>query len=147
MSREEYRKNYYKNNSDKIKASSTKRYLLNKEKILLRHAERYRNEKSYVSIILERARHRAKTKDIPFNIDKSDIIIPDFCPLLGIKLQRNTGGRAKDNSPSIDKIIPHLGYTKGNVRIISYKANVMKNDATPKELITFCTNILKMNEE
>lgn len=38
------------------------------------------------------------------------------------------------NSPSVDKIIPQLGYVKGNVQIISNRANIMKNDATLEDV-------------
>ncbi|MDC3244940.1 hypothetical protein OAU16_01690 [Gammaproteobacteria bacterium] len=38
-------------------------------------------------------------------------------------------------SPSLDKINPDKGYMKGNVAIISLKANSIKSDATPKEVI------------
>jgi len=35
---------------------------------------------------------------------------------------------------------------KGNVEVISYKANRMKNNANTKELIIFAQNILKIYE-
>lgn len=41
---------------------------------------------------------------------------------------------ARPASPSLDKIIPSLGYVPGNVRIISARANLLKNDATVDEL-------------
>lgn len=34
----------------------------------------------------------------------------------------------------MDRVIPELGYVKGNVEIISYRANRLKNDATYHEL-------------
>ena len=40
-----------------------------------------------------------------------------------------------DNSPSIDRLIPELGYIKGNVNVISLRANIIKNNATKDELI------------
>jgi UDP-N-acetylenolpyruvoylglucosamine reductase len=46
-------------------------------------------------------------------------------------------GYSKDNSPSIDKIVPEKGYIDGNVQVISLKANVMKNNATPDDLRRF----------
>ena len=41
----------------------------------------------------------------------------------------------------MDKIIPELGYVKGNVRIISTLANTMKSNATKDQLLTFAKNI------
>lgn len=38
------------------------------------------------------------------------------------------------NDPSVDRIIPELGYTKGNVRVISNRANLLKNNASIEEI-------------
>ena len=52
------------------------------------------------------------------------------------------------NSPSIDRIDSTKGYVKGNVKIISLRANMMKNVANLQELQKFCNNILNyMNNE
>lgn len=70
-----------------------------------------------------------------FDIDASDIVIPEFCPVLGIKLNpRNRGVGYHPDSPSVDRIDNDKGYVKGNVRIISARANLLKNDATIEEL-------------
>ena len=94
--------------------------------------KRYRS-KNRVRAMLGSIKHRAKKKGIPFNLCLSDIVIPECCPLLGIKLQFNS--KILDNSPSLDQIIPGLGYTKENTWIISARANRIKNDATPQELV------------
>lgn len=87
------------------------------------------------NVIFTRTRSVAKQKNIPFNLDLSDIIIPEFCPILGIKLQKSyIKGNPLPSSPSVDKINPKKGYTKGNIAIISFRANRIKNDATEEEL-------------
>ena len=66
-------------------------------------------------------------------MQKSDVIIPDICPMLGIKLFTGNGVLG-DNSPTLDRIDSTLGYTKDNIQVISYRANRIKNDATVEEL-------------
>jgi hypothetical protein len=70
-----------------------------------------------------------------------DIAIPDHCPILGMKLERGLDG-GLDNSPSLDRIIPALGYVPGNVRVISNRANRIKSDSTPEELSRILTYVL-----
>jgi hypothetical protein len=78
---------------------------------------------------------RAKAFGKDFNLDHSDIVIPDFCPVLGIPLSLNNNGAGyHSNSPSLDRIDNSKGYVKGNVRVISARANLLKNDATIEEL-------------
>lgn len=92
----------------------------------------YRKNWPWRQVVLKRS--TCKRDGIPFDLDEFDIQIPDVCPVLGIPLQINTQGHNKDNSPSIDKIKPELGYVKGNVAVISLKANRIKNNATAEEL-------------
>lgn len=103
-----------------------------------------RNEENYkayqdanrVMSHLTSIRGRAKKKGLPFNLEHSDIVIPDVCPVLGIPLERNFGkGFSSHNSPSVDRIIPHLGYVKGNIIVISTLANRIKQDATPEQIL------------
>ena len=61
--------------------------------------------------------------------------IPEKCPVLGIPLGGVTSRGGSDNSPSVDRIIPENGYIRGNVRIISKRANVLKNNGTLDELV------------
>jgi len=91
--------------------------------------------------MLKRAFYRAKRDNIPFNLKIKDIIIPTYCPILGIKLEQTTG-TAQDCSPSLDKINPDLGYVSGNIKVISRLANIMKAHATKEQLTLFTKNIL-----
>ena len=85
--------------------------------------------------MLSSARSRAKRDNLQFNLTIDDIVIPEFCPVLGMKMERCKGlGHAKDNSPSLDKITPEKGYVKGNVCIISHKANKIKSNASINDL-------------
>ena len=82
------------------------------------------------------ARSRAKRFSIPFNISKEDLVLPEYCPILKLEL-RVAENKVAPSSPSLDRIIPELGYVKNNVQIISHKANTMKSNATIAELLLF----------
>ena len=85
--------------------------------------------------LYQAAKTRAKRDGLPFDITYQDVIIPAHCPVLGIELEPCVGTHGpSDNSPSIDKIIPELGYVKGNIQVISFRANTIKRDATAEEL-------------
>lgn len=67
--------------------------------------------------------------------------VPTHCPMLGIELNYLGGNSVGDGfgrtdfSPSLDQIKPSKGYTEDNIQIISWRANRIKNDASPDELI------------
>jgi hypothetical protein len=112
-------------------------------KTLAEYHRSYRERKPE-QMLLTSARNRARKKGIPFNITVEDIVIPEFCPILGIKLTRNMGSHGGTfSSASVDKIIPENGYVKGNVQVISLLANNMKSSATPEQLVTFAKWILE----
>jgi hypothetical protein len=76
----------------------------------------------------------AKAQAIPFNITADDLPVPTHCPVLHIPLVV-TQDKRTDNTPSVDRIIPSKGYVRGNVRVISWRANRQKNDADHNERI------------
>ena len=85
------------------------------------------------TVMLQSAKARAKRDGFTFDLTKEDIIIPEVCPVLGIPLYVGTRFD-HDNAPTIDRKGFVLGYTKRNIKVISYRANRIKNDATPEEL-------------
>ena len=89
--------------------------------------------------MLYNARNRARAKGLEFNIDLADIVIPETCHVLGIPIviQQRKCKRTdtqSPNSPSLDRIDSTKGYVKGNVCVISCRANRLKGDATPDEI-------------
>lgn len=91
----------------------------------------------------QRAKMRCKDNGREFNLEVSDILIPDICPVLGIKLNMNSGkSGAYRNSPSLDRIDNSKGYTKDNIQVISQLANAMKCHATNEELHKFASWVL-----
>ena len=90
--------------------------------------------------MLNRSKSRAKQKGFEHNIELNDIKIPDNCPLLEIPLIKGKKS-VQENSPTLDRIDSSKGYIKGNVWVISYKANTIKSNATPEELLRIATNL------
>lgn len=92
------------------------------------------------------ARKRALVKKFEFTIKLEDVVIPECCPIMCVKLEYIPGGYY-DYSPSIDRIDSTKGYTKDNIQIISSIANRMKWDATKEQLLTFCKGVLALEKE
>jgi hypothetical protein len=92
----------------------------------------YRNR--YAATLLGQARKRALKANLPFDLVEADIAVPEFCPVLGIRLEISEQGRWTDNSPSLDRFVPALGYVKNNVQVISWRANRIKCDASVEEI-------------
>lgn len=102
--------------------------------------EKHKNNDKYrLRKLLESARVRAKRNNIVCDLTLEDLIdlFPQDkkCPVLNIPLfWGNSGKGQRDNSPSLDKINPKGAYTKDNVCIISWRANMLKSDATFQEI-------------
>ena len=126
------RKLYYEENKENIlkqmKVSSKKWYEENKEEILRKDkASRHLNPEK---TILISAKGRAKKNGLEFNMTISDIVIPKHCPIFTeIELIKNHN-KVSYNSPSLDRVDNTKGYITGNVKIISNKANMLKNNGT-----------------
>jgi hypothetical protein len=73
--------------------------------------------------------------------------IPTVCPLLETPLawtREERGGKQHHPfSPSIDRKCNDKGYVKGNVWIVSHKANTMKNSGTAEDLAKIARNLSK----
>lgn len=102
------------------------------------------HQKNPIPNIIKTIRHRAKKRGQEFTITKEDIVIPEFCPVFGFKMEHNFGKNGgKFNSPSVDRIDNTKGYTPENIQIISRLANAMKSEASPEQLIMFADWIYK----
>lgn len=99
-----------------------------------RHAQKTKN---YLKYVLQATRTRSKQQRVLCTLRLEDMPpVPSHCPILGIELIRVYRGikGPTPNSPSLDRRKPELGYVKGNVRWISNRANLLKNDATLEEI-------------
>lgn len=90
----------------------------------------YRN---WYSALYSRVKRRARKRGIQFEVTREYVkqLKVDTCPVFGVPLVLEPG--VQDNSPSLDRVIPALGYVEGNLRIISNRANRMKYDGTAAE--------------
>ncbi len=154
----QYQKEWYEKNKNLIREQHKQYYEDNKDQVLTRIRKyrtdlgdtyrdyqnerntnfRQKNPEKSMYILLK---SRAKKQDIDFNLDIDDLKIPNECPVLNIPIYKEAikGGKKgpKQNSPSVDRIDNNKGYIKGNIQVISHRANTMKGSATPQELLKF----------
>lgn len=88
------------------------------------------NSVTLESRILDRAKSRATRKGLDFNLELSDIVVPDVCPVFGTAFSVGNN----DTAASIDRIDCSKGYIKGNIQIISNKANRMKSNGSLEDI-------------
>lgn len=119
---------YKKNNKEKIIIQSKIHYETKRKKQFIENPNHYL---WYV------ARTRARKFNTEFNIEVEDVIIPIYCPILNCKLVKGDGYLF--NSMSLDRVDNNKGYIKGNVRVISRKANMLKSSLT----LDILENIIK----
>ena len=140
-----YNKAYREANKEILLHKNRERYAADRAKFIsqsLEHRKRNRDKidaahaANPARIMLQSAKVRAKRFGLECAIKQSDITTPTHCPVLGIPLFVSKG-KLNPNSPSLDRINNDLGYVPGNVQVISYKANAMKNDATKEQLLKF----------
>lgn len=121
---------WHANNRDRRNARTKAYYVENSAKMMAQMKEFLKSNPEHG--LWKLAKGRAKKHGIPFTITKEDINIPEFCPVLGMKLAFGDM-QSRESSPSLDKIVPELGYVKGNIAVISYRANKIKNDGSSDE--------------
>ena len=105
--------------------------------------ENYHHEVAYrktkrgnLSRTLDRIRRDSRKigKECDLDLDYLESIATDECPIFKTPFVWGQSKKVSDETASIDKIIPELGYIKGNVVFISFLANKIKQNVTEKEL-------------
>ena len=93
-------------------------------------------KEGHLSFILAKVKHRAKKQNSMFDLDLDFLksIATDECPVFKTPFVWGHGNGKNPYRPSLDKVIPELGYVKYNVVFISLKANMIKQDIAEKEL-------------
>ena len=130
---------WQKNNPDNRRAITKKWYEENRAQAK-RTQDRYRKDNP-TKYLFALAKRRAVKLGREFSIEQSDLTVPVICPLLLIPI--NPYSVHQDFRPSIDRIDSTKGYIKGNVQIISHKANRLKSNAVGDELMMLAINVLR----
>lgn len=104
--------------------------------------------KAWVRGLMKAAKARAEQYGIPF--DRAAVVEflnspPTHCPALGVEL-RPGGGRSFD-SPTLDRIRPELGYVRGNLALLSSRANAIKSDASAEEVQKVATWLKQLQQK
>jgi hypothetical protein len=99
--------------------------------VVNQHIRDYRRSVSgWVSTTLSGCKRRAKQRAVPFDLAPEDLLpLPEFCPVFGVRLVYG-GIHGNRNRASLDCKVPKRGYVKGNIAIISVRANLIKQDCT-----------------
>lgn len=123
---------YYQNNAEIVTENALRYEKAHRAERTKKAKERRKREPELTLLVA--CRQRAKKAGMSYNLEKEDVIIPTYCPVLGIPLIVAEHGKS-DNSPSLDRHDNKKGYVKGNVEVISLRANRIKSDATYEELM------------
>jgi hypothetical protein len=89
-------------------------------------------EKDPIRAMLQGVKGSAKRRNLSCTITTKHLAVPALCPILGIPLVFTR--KRSDNTPSVDRIDNSKGYTPKNIVVCSWRANMLKKDATIKEL-------------
>ena len=98
------------------------------------YQKNYRSKNRF-AIRMRTCRARAKEKGLPFDLTEDYLksIWTDTCPVFGTPLNIDAL-KCEANHAQLDRVIPALGYVKGNVVWLSQRANRIKDDATLEDL-------------
>lgn len=92
------------------------------------------------------AKARAESKGLPFDLTKEWIaekLLQGKCAVTQIPFVREKSGAIHPFSPSIDRIIPVLGYTKSNCRVTVFALNAARGHWGDDVLKQVCEAFMK----
>lgn len=96
-------------------------------------------EQAKLKKLLGSAKTRARKRGLPYDdVSYLDLHYPTHCPVIpSIELTYETNPKNRWAGASIDRIEPAKGYVKGNIQIMSLRANLIKNNSTVEEREAF----------
>lgn len=95
-------------------------------------------KRTWIGSATRDARRRAVKKGVPYNltIDYVMGIAADSCPIFNTPFVWRGNKQVGEKSPTLDRIVPALGYVIGNVVVISSKANNIKSAYIATDIFT-----------
>lgn len=120
-----------KRNPERIRALDRARHVRRRDH-RNSNARKYRQKYQVRALILG-AKNRALQKNLAFDLKEENLKIPAICPIFGTPFTYGGKGQQKYQNVSLDRVNPKKGYTMDNVRVISWKANTVKNNGTVEE--------------
>ena len=151
--RQEYQREWYAKNRDRCRKRNSKWRVENREKTQEHRRKVYaaNPQHSTISSLFHRAKDRAKDKGLPFILTKewvAERIEWGKCELSGIPFNLEAGrGVQGQYSPSIDRIVPELGYTPENCRMILCAINFLKLNGTDEDMLNIAKALVKYQGE
>jgi len=108
------------------------------------HLGKMRREKPNKAI-WARVRDRAKKNNISFNLIPEDIVIPAHCECCRKVMKLFKGGPDRNDTVSVDRILPNKGYIAGNIKLICFRCNWLKLNCTDPEELQVVVNYMRRN--
>jgi 5-methylcytosine-specific restriction endonuclease McrA len=91
------------------------------------------------------AKHRARDRNIAFDIEPEHVVIPKKCPLCKQRLVSQQGRYLKDDSPTVDRLIPADGYIPGNIWVVCRACNNKKTNVSPAIMVRTLIELMQRN--
>lgn len=121
-----------------------------KEQYLVRRANN-RGDGTIERVLLERyhgAKDRAVAGKLPIDIDRDYLLSiwnnqDGKCALSGVQMTHIIRSGRVPTNVSVDRIVPELGYVRGNIQLVCAAINQFRADSSLEQLYSFCESILK----
>jgi hypothetical protein len=100
--------------------------------------------KRWAHVAFHNAKKRAGQTNAEFTITKDWLMdnAVQYCPLLDVELIYNAS-KSTPNTASVDRKDPARGYTPDNCKVISFKANRIKSNASNEEIALLAQRLTK----
>ncbi|MCF1193309.1 hypothetical protein LRR18_17100, partial [Mangrovimonas sp. AS39] len=100
----------------------------------------------WLTSVFFEAKARAKRKNVACEITKNELEeiyneTKGFCAYCNTQFNFHNTTKTRRDSPSVDRIIPDQGYIKNNLTICCHRCNMIKNEATPTQLLAIANKV------